>query len=303
MTIARLAGAGAVCACASAVALPGALSPELTNRMLSGGLEVRALQLGWWAEQQSLELAWPERGLHSATVRVDAGLLRLCLGSVVQGAVRVQGRGALVSATGSARLLLEGGALLGRLDRPATATIEVESTAEASAEALEEIAAIHPWLADVLMASGADELKGSAVIVDAGSELQLLPRSGLSVVKAVSASGTITARAPHPMTMEFAGAWVGELLLSLVSAGLIEGGGGGGSTGGNKLAVRLDELRVSHSALRWSVADGVVRFARSDMQLNQALRLATWGSYDLTSRQVDCRLGLPAETLRRMLSR
>ena len=309
--IARVVAACAGIPTTCAVVGPWVLSTDAANRVLCSsngdGLHCRSLQLSWWQGQQSMELVWPAQGIHRAVVQCDASLLGLLYGATVRCTVRVQGRGASVSAEGSAQLVAhQWGVLIGRLVGPATATMAVESTSDASVEALEEIAAIHPWLADLLMAGGADELTSSVITIDAGSQVQLLPRCSHHA-GAVRARGNITGRAEHPMTLRFAGSWVNEMLRSLASVGLGKRGSSPLSEEGcrnsqQQVALPVKQLAIAHSELQWSLADGVVTFSRADMQINRTLTLASWGSYQLgKERRVDANVALTADTLRHLM--
>jgi hypothetical protein len=234
---------------------------------------------------------------------VLGGLLGLLRGSAADTTAEIRARGGVLLVSGAIQLSDDdhgsGGKIL-RLASPALMIVDVESTDEAATETLEEIAAVHPWLADLLMAGGTDELRCTPIRLDEGSSVTLSARANTPAALRVRASGHVMGRDEHPATLRFSGSWVQRVLRTLLAeAELCDGGGG------TALEAACEKVASAHSALRWNLESGVATFERADMHLKlqggSDITLAAWGSVDLVSRQVDAHIGVTAPTLRRLL--
>jgi hypothetical protein len=203
---------------------------------------------------------------------------------------------------------------------PSTLTVEIEDTSAASVELLEQLSSLHPFAADIIMAGAGPAATASPITVDPGARLRLLPGPAAAYsatpggncprASMISASGSVSGRSQHPVTLRHSGGWVNRLLLLLADSGLSSeqddggrnGRSGGGGGGGGEVEVDVNRVQLAHSALRWRMEDGTVHFSRADLLINQQVRLASFGSYTFTGhgRKIEAVLAVPAVTLRQI---
>ena len=296
MALRRLAKTG--CAAVGGVAAAVAAAPSLASidavaeALTPDGLEL-SLSLGWLTSAQKVSLKHPKEGLHDVQVELQGSLVRLLRGGIVQGKLYAKARGGICRAPpaghAAVRLELGDGKAAAVLAQPATITGEVVDTAEASLELLEPLAAVHPWLADILMAGAGTEASGSPITLDAGSRLRLWPPSA-PPERAITATGSIAGRPNHPVRLQHAGGWAERLLRCLEQAGVPDT---------SAATVDLGEVHLATSTLKWEMREGRATFERADMLLNRTVRLASWGTCEFTGngRRVDATIALPAATL------
>lgn len=300
-----------------------------------------AVDAGWTTARQRVVLSCPREGLQEATLEVEGSLLWLLRGGSGQYSARARGRGVRVRSDGQVQLVVSAvpdepaqqqqpsGEAHGtsiawkfpelalRLPSPTTVTVEIEDTSVASVEALEQLSSLHPFAADIIIAGAGPVATASPITIDSGSWFKLFPPPNIKTAcnggrncpraSAICASGSISGRAQHSATLRYSGGWVDHLLVLLAESGLSTRNN---TTSGGRVAsaeVDVPRVHLAHSALRWHMENGTVRFSRADVLINRQIRLASFGSYTFTGdgRRIEAVLAVPAVTLRQsqLLSR
>ena len=329
----------------SVVAAPALLSGKdsvLRAALTPAGVTL-AVDAGWTTARQRVVLSCPHEGLQEATLEIEGSLLWLLRGGSGQYSIRARGRGIRVRSDGQVQLEVSkvpdepgqlqqpsgearsshggGGSSISwkfpelalRLPSPTTVTVEIEDTSAVSVEALEQLSSVHPFAADIIIAGAGPVATASPITIDGGSRLKLVRPANIKTAhnsncpraSVICASGSIPGRAQHSATLRYSGGWVDHLLALLAESGLSTRDNSGGRVA--TAEVDVPRVQLAHSALRWHMENGTVRFSRADVLINRQIRLASFGSYTFTGdgRRIEAVLAVPAATLRQsqLLSR